>query len=190
MRVAPDHNRGYKYPGGGLARQGVTTARAEGQSAQWPRTFEEALACPESSSLSWEPGGALAEEPWRATRAAAADGLDIPVPPPRKQPDLRRIGALGPCKVALPGYGVTAVATDGAANVHCTNPAPSATPPGSMSISEALKTEDRPHYAKAIGAECLWDPANFDDGVPAMVRVHLTCSQAFSRYRERLAQRR
>jgi hypothetical protein len=171
MRAAPDHNRGYKYPGGGLARQGVTAAPAEGQETQWPRTFEEALAYPGTSNLPYEPGDVLAEEPWRATRAAAADGLGVPVPPPQKQPDLRTIGALGPCGVALPGYGITAVATDGAANVHCTNPAPSATPPGAMSISEALKTGHRTEYVGAIGAECLWDPANFDDGVPAMVRV-------------------
>jgi hypothetical protein len=60
--------------------------------------------------------------------------------------------AESPVALALPGYGITAVATDGAANVHCTNPAPSATPPGAMSIGEALKTGHRTEYVKAIGA--------------------------------------
>ena len=72
VRAAPDHNRGYKYPGGGLARQGMTAAPAEGQETQWPQTFKEALAYPGTSSLPYEPGDVLAGEPWRATRAAAA----------------------------------------------------------------------------------------------------------------------
>jgi len=43
--------------------------------------------------------------------------------------------------------------------------------PDADALAATAGREVRVLHVKAIGAECLWDPANFDDGVPAMVRV-------------------